>query len=78
MFTTLEAAVLLSERGMTDRKGGPVKVDTVKHMCAAGKFPGAYVERRGPGKGYWLIPTADIDALTPHGAASLCREANHL
>lgn len=61
MLTTLEAAALLTERGMTDRRGGPVRVDTVKHMCSAGKFPGAYVERRGPGRGYWLIPPDDLD-----------------
>ena len=62
MLTTTEAAALLSERGMTDRSGGPVKPDTVKHMCARGAFPGAVRERRGPGRGYWLIPAAAIEA----------------
>ncbi len=65
MLTTTEAAALLTERGHTDRKGGPVKVDTVKHMCASGKFPNAYVERRGPGRGFWLIPQSDVDAFAP-------------
>ena len=62
MLTTSEAAALLSERGMTDRAGGPVKADTVKHMCARGAFPGAVNERRGPGRGFWLIPLAEVES----------------
>ena len=62
MLTTTEAAALLTERGMTARDGGPVKPDTVKHRCQAGRYPGARLIKRGPGRGYWLIPQADLDA----------------
>jgi len=63
MYTTEEAAQYLTERGLTDRTGGPVKVDTVKHARAAGKFPNAIKETRGAGRGFWLIPQADLDTL---------------
>lgn len=67
MLTTIEAAALLTERGLTDRQGGPVKPDTVKHWCAQGRFPGAVNERRGPGRGFWLIPCEALDAFVlPH------------
>ena len=60
-YTTTEAAALMTERGLTDRKGGPVKPDTVKHICSQEKFPNAYVEHRGPGRGFWLIPLDDLE-----------------
>jgi hypothetical protein len=63
MLTTAEAAVLLSERGMRGYRDEPIKADTVKHLCSAGNFPHAYVEKRGPGRGYWLIPLDDIEAF---------------
>lgn len=69
MLTTAEAAALLSERGLRGYKGRPLNADAVKHMCAAGKFPGAFVEQRGPGRGYWLIPIAAIEAMAPRPAA---------
>jgi hypothetical protein len=65
MLTTTEAAAMLTQRGHKGYKGKPVSADAVKHMCAHGVFPHARVERRGPGRGYWLIPVEDIDALTP-------------
>lgn len=68
MMTTTEAAALLSERGYTVRRGrvggeGPPSADTLKHWCQQGKFPGAVFERRGPGRGYWLIPRGEVLAL---------------
>lgn len=68
-YTTDEAAALLSERGLTDRTGGPVKVDTVKHWRAQGKFPHSVLVKRGPGRGYWLIPREDLDAFQPPGGS---------
>lgn len=65
MLTTIEAAALLTERGYTDRAGGPVKPDTVKHWCQRGLIPGAVNERRGPGRGFWLIPREAIDGFRP-------------
>ena len=65
MKTTIEAAALLSERGLKDRRGGPVKPDTVKHWCQQGRMPGAYQEQRGPGRGFWLIPDEALDSFTP-------------
>lgn len=60
-LTTTEAAALLTERGYTDRDGGPVKPDTVKHRCAAGTLPGAH--RVGaPRRGYWMIPEEALEA----------------
>lgn len=50
---------------MTDRQCGPVKADTVKHWCAQGKFPSAVNERRGPGRGFWLIPRDALEAFEP-------------
>lgn len=61
MLTTTEAAALLTERGEKDRQGGPVKPDTIKHRCQAGHYPGATLVKRGPGRGYWLIPVEDIE-----------------
>lgn len=55
MLSTTEAAALLSERGIT------VKVDTVKHWCRQGKFPGA-VSINGR---VWQIPREAIDAFVP-------------
>ena len=65
MLTTTEAAALLNERGYAKRthKAGAVTADAVKHMCARGVFPGARQEKRGPGRGYWLIPVEDVEAL---------------
>lgn len=63
-LTTIEAAALLTERGHGGYKGKPLSADAVKHMCARGVFPNAQIERRGPGRGYWLIPLSDIDAFT--------------
>ena len=60
MLTTTEAAALLTQRGLTDRAGGPVRPDTVKHWAQRKLLPGARIEQRGPGRGYWLIP---MDAL---------------
>lgn len=62
MFTTIEAAALLTERGHGGYRGKPLTADAVKHMCARGIFPNAQ-KRRGPGRGYWLIPQADLDAF---------------
>lgn len=64
MLTTDEAAALLSERGVKGYQGQPLKADSIKHMCARGVFPHAQ-KKRGPGRGYWLIPRADIDILYP-------------
>ncbi len=70
-YTTEEAAQYLSERGLTDQGGGPVRVDTVKHWRAQGRFPNAVKETRGAGRGFWLIPRADLDAFTlPRARAS--------
>lgn len=59
MLTTTEAAAILSERGMADRDGGPVKPSTVHQWCKRGKFPNAY----SIGGRVWQIPQADIDAF---------------
>lgn len=34
-------------------------------MCLKKKFPGARLERHGPGRGYWLIPQEDVERLLP-------------
>lgn len=64
LLTTTEAAAFLTERGFTDRDGGPVRRDTVKHWCQAGKIPGAV--KTQPGKrGEWQIPLASLQDWTP-------------
>ena len=63
MLTTSEAAALLSERGVMGYKGQPIKADSVKRQCYRGVYPGAQLVKRGPGRGYWLIPLEDIEAL---------------
>lgn len=73
-LTTTEAAALLTERGYAKRthKHGALTADAVKRMCYRGLFPGARRVTGVPGRGYWLIPLADIDALTaPPQARSL-------
>ncbi len=65
MLTTDEAAALLTERGHGGYRGRPLTADAVKHMCARGVFPHAQ-KRRGPGRGYWLIPVADVEAFVMH------------
>jgi len=62
MLTTTEAAALLTERGVLGYKGEPLKADSVKRQCYRGVYPGARLITQGPGRGYWLIPQADIDA----------------
>jgi hypothetical protein len=63
MLTITEAAALLTERGMTDRAGGPMRPDSVKHLRAAGAFPNAQRATSGHGAGrYWLIPVEDVEA----------------
>lgn len=67
MLTTTEAAALLTERGYAKptHRQGALTADAVKRMCYRGVFPHAELVRRGPGRGYWLIPHEDIDALVP-------------
>ena len=62
LLTPDEAAALLTERGVTARDGGPVKPDTLRYWLERGRFPNAR-HIPGPGKGIWLIPVEDIDAL---------------
>lgn len=65
MLTTTEAAALLTERGHGGYKNRPLTADAVKRMCYRGVFPGARLEQRGPGRGYWLIPQTAIDTFCP-------------
>ena len=64
-LTTTEAAALLTERGWAKRthKNGALTADAVKRMCYRGVFPGARLIKGVPGRGYWLIPLSDIEAL---------------
>ncbi len=66
MRTTAEVAALLDERGYKGYMGKPITADAVKRMCYRGVFPHAYLEKRGGGRGYWLIPLADVDAFLSH------------
>lgn len=62
-LTIVEVAALLTERGLTDRRGGAVKPDTVKHQVRAGHYPNARLHKApGMGRGLWLIPLSDVDA----------------
>lgn len=63
MLTTKEAAALLAERGYKGYKGAPITSDAVKRMCYRGVFPGARLEQRGPGRGYWLVPKEEVERL---------------
>jgi len=65
ILTTTEAAALLNERGYTKRKDRdtPMTADAVKRLCYAKRFPGARLVKHGPGRGYWLIPEEDLEAL---------------
>ena len=56
------------ERIDTDAAAGMLGVSpkTVAHWCAAGRFPGAL--KTGASKGKWVIPTADVGAITLRGA----------
>ena len=59
MMTTAEVAALLSERGWTDKDGGPVKPATVLQWCKRDKFPNA----KSIAGRLWQIPIEDVDAL---------------
>lgn len=61
MLTTAEAAALLSERGMTDKDGGPVRVETVQQWCKRGKFAGAV----SVGGRIWQIPREAVETFGP-------------
>jgi hypothetical protein len=63
MLTTIEAAALLSERGVMGYKGQPLKADSVKRQCYRGVYPGARLITQGPGRGYWLIPDEEVEAF---------------
>lgn len=64
-LTTQEVAALLIERGYAKgtHRNQPLTADAVKRMCYKGKFPHAELVRRGPGRGYWLIPLEDVEAF---------------
>jgi len=61
ILSVAEAAALLSERGVTDRRGGPVKEDTLRSWLQRGLFPHArcFAGRRG----FWVIPLEDVEAF---------------
>lgn len=63
LLTTAQAAALLTERGCTDRSGGPVKPDTVIRWCQRGALPAQRIG--GPHRGSWLIDPADLDDWQP-------------
>lgn len=63
-LTTSQAAAQLSEKGYTDRNGGPVKARTVQAWCEQGRFPHAY--RVGEGyRAVWQIPIGDVEQFLP-------------
>lgn len=73
-LTIAEVAALLTERGHTDRKGGPVKLDTVKHQVARGVYPNARLRKQpGMGRGLWLIPLSDVEAYLVAQLASVSK-----
>lgn len=59
MRTTTQVAALLTERGWTDKDGGPVRPETVHQWCKRKKFPHA----QSVGSRIWQIPLSDVDAL---------------
>lgn len=61
LLTPEQTAALLTARGMTGRKGGPVLPDTVRYWLQHGQFDGAL--HVGGRRGLWLIPRAAVDAF---------------
>lgn len=62
-FTTTEAAVLLTERGVRAKDGGPVRPATVIQWINRGQLEATKEGHKY--RGQWRIPRPALDAFTP-------------
>lgn len=67
-YTTTQAALYLTERGLTDSDGGPVRGLTVKRWCERGQLEAtrqSVGEEDDRYRAYWMIEEAALNEFVP-------------